>query len=37
MYKITGMFADYIALSNIIRNKMKNNEYTRWKHYKNIY
>ena len=29
MYKITGMFADYIALSNIIRNKMKNNEYTR--------
>ena len=28
MYKITGMFADYIALSNIIRNKIKNNEYT---------
>ena len=22
MYKITGMFADYIALSNIIRNKI---------------
>lgn len=28
MYKITGMFADYIALSEIIRNKIKNNEYT---------
>lgn len=27
MYKITGMFADYIALSNVIRNKIKNNEY----------
>lgn len=27
MYKITGMFADYIALSDIIRNKIKNNEY----------
>jgi cytidyltransferase-like protein len=29
MYKITGMFADYIALSNVIRTKIKNNEYTR--------
>ena len=28
MYKITGMFADYIALSDIIRTKKKNNEYT---------
>ena len=27
MYKITGMFADYIALSDIIRTKKKNNEY----------
>lgn len=27
MYKITGMFADYIALSDVIRNKKKNNEY----------
>ena len=27
VYKITGMFADYIALSNVIRDKMKNNEY----------
>lgn len=27
MYKITGMFADYIALSNVIRTKIKNNEY----------
>ena len=28
MYKITGMFADYIAVSDIIRTKMKNQEYT---------
>lgn len=28
IYKITGMFADYIALSNVIRDKIKNNEYT---------
>ena len=27
MYKITGMFADYIALSDVIRTKKKNNEY----------
>lgn len=28
IYKITGMFADYITLSNVIRDKIKNNEYT---------
>lgn len=28
MYKITGMFADYIALSDIIRDKIKSGEYT---------
>ena len=28
IYKITGMFADYIALSNVIRDKMKNGEYS---------
>ena len=28
IYKITGMFADYIAVSDIIRTKMKNQEYT---------
>jgi cytidyltransferase-like protein len=27
IYKITGLFADYITLSNVIRTKMKNNEY----------
>ena len=27
MYKITGLFADYIALSDIIRDKMKAGEY----------
>lgn len=28
IYKITGMFADYNTVSNIIRDKSKNNEYT---------
>lgn len=28
IYKITGMFADYIALSNVIRDKMKKGEYS---------
>ena len=28
IYKITGMFADYITLSNVIRDKIKTKEYT---------